>query len=790
VARTCQCLHSPLVARRVPLPHNPTLRASITFSGAQHYPRSSAQERALRLFPVVNCEEMADLLRVIIVIATLIVPVPALMCSAGTYSSSSGGTGACVACPPGTTSLGGALGIASCLDSARRSGPVDTVIAFSADEAEGLVGWSKTHSSGVLEYVADRFGNPGGAIKIVSSESTTGLSLSDTSALPVTTQIFTFSLWVKTLFADWPPLLAYGTCGNSEQWAFGNTRVNPTTASERTVNVRSWASNSLITSASIIDGNWHFLAVSQAYGGQINVYVDGSVVATGTLTPITSAAFLLLGMDCNAANSPTVLGCPISCAWKGDIDDFRVYDRVLSSDEVSSMYSFVPPSPSPSPTATGSPTASATVSTTATPAGSASASASASSSPTSTTSSTMTASSVSTASPTSTSTPTSSASSTSSPSSTATSSATSTSTATTTSTSSSTASATPSLNTGSSTATASSTSSATASSTSSATASSTSSATASTTSSATASGSSTSTSTLSSSSTSTPSSAMADAATRSGTPSSTPKPPKWVSFVMSFRGADPSALVGSAGFVCTLRTAFSQLSAVPLSAVRLVGVKTEAGTSFPVLVSQLEGSCGNSRQLASLENSGRRIQSLAVLSVEVSVDVSKTTLTISSSNVEQAVRGEIEAAFSQNPSLVDSLFSGATAAACSAQGIPSNLCPNPPSLVLSLSNSGKTSLSQTETGNVLIPAIAGAIGGAVFVAAVTALLWRRASHSKQSLPPPLPVSSSPQGLVNRQVATNPSAPPADDPSLDQNLSGTPSSKRFVVRTVFDPSGTR
>jgi hypothetical protein len=197
-----------------------------------------------------------------------------------------------------------------------------------------------------------------------------------------------------------------------------------------------------------------------------------------------------------------------------------------------------------------------------------------------------------------------------------------------------------------------------------------------------------------------------------------------------------------------------------------MGVRTEAGTSFPILVSQMDGSCGSSRRLLS----GRRVQSISSLSVEVSVDVSKTALTSFSSNAEQAVRTEIETAFSQNPSFVDSLFASVTAAACSAQGIPTNMCPNSPSLALS--TSGGTTSSHTETRNDLVPVIAGAIGGVAFVAAVMAL-WKAKSsrHSKQAPSPDTP------GLVIRQLAAVPSAPPADDPGFPE----FPSSKRFGVQ---------
>ncbi len=175
--------------------------------------------------------------------------------------------------------------------------------------------------------------------------------------------------------------------------------------------------------------------------------------------------------------------------------------------------------------------------------------------------------------------------------------------------------------------------------------------------------------------------------------------------------------------------------------------------------------------------------------VEVSVDVSKTTLMPLSSNAEQTVRAEIETAFSQNPSLVDSLFSTATAAACSAQGIPSNFCPQPPSLALSLSSAGGTPPPQRETGNVIVPAVAGAIGGAAFGAAAVALLWWKAKSSRSKLRPSsdTPGPNTP-GLVIRQIA---SASSADESRPDHShLSAHTGSKRFEMRALFVPTGTR
>jgi hypothetical protein len=142
--------------------------------------------------------------------------------------------------------------------------------------------------------------------------------------------------------------------------------------------------------------------------------------------------------------------------------------------------------------------------------------------------------------------------------------------------------------------------------------------------------------------------------------------------------------------------------------------------------------------------------------VEVSVDVSKTALNVSSSGAEQAVRAAIETAFSLNPALLNTLFYSATLAACSAQGIPSNSCPNPPSQVLSLSTPASSPPPQrAAVGDVIVAAVASALGGAVFATAVLGVLWWRAKSSRVKVAP----DPETPGLVIRQLdRSHPSAP--------------------------------
>ena len=263
-------------------------------------------------------------------------------------------------------------------------------------------------------------------------------------------------------------------------------------------------------------------------------------------------------------------------------------------------------------------------------------------------------------------------------------------------------------------------------------------------------------------------------------------PQKWVSFFITFRGNNPGVLMSDASFVCALRTAFSKLSAVPLYSVRLVGITTVTGESYPVLVSQVEGIC-NSRILLDSRtrlSHVRQLQSLSSLSAEVSIDVLKTVLSIT--NSELVVRSTITTAFEKNISLIDHLFLPVTSAACTAQGIPSNLCPNPPSIVILLSTPDNSMDSQSEAvGNnsFIVGVITGTFVGVIFMLLIWLLVWyfKKVKHSKSK------TSTESPALTIRHI-TLPLATPREE--LNAQIKYTsPTARKFEVRTVFEPVRT-
>ncbi|MBP9757325.1 MAG: LamG domain-containing protein [Candidatus Pacebacteria bacterium] len=85
-------------------------------------------------------------------------------------------------------------------------------------------------------------------------------------------------------------------------------------------------------SINIDDGNWHFL-LGQYDGADVSIWVDGLRDSFQTVGAIslanTSKAFNIGGYCANAHMS-----------WKGMIDDVRVYNRAISTVEISQLYKF------------------------------------------------------------------------------------------------------------------------------------------------------------------------------------------------------------------------------------------------------------------------------------------------------------------------------------------------------------------------------------------------------------------------------------------------------------------
>lgn len=91
----------------------------------------------------------------------------------------------------------------------------------------------------------------------------------------------------------------------------------------------------------MLDGNWHQMAISfDGTSGALRVYVDGDLLSQSSSTTFntqsnfgTADSFTLGGPDDNAHNANGWMN-----SLSGDLDEFRVYNKALSTEEIQDLY--------------------------------------------------------------------------------------------------------------------------------------------------------------------------------------------------------------------------------------------------------------------------------------------------------------------------------------------------------------------------------------------------------------------------------------------------------------------
>ncbi|AJM92200.1 LamG domain-containing protein [Nitrosopumilus piranensis] len=97
------------------------------------------------------------------------------------------------------------------------------------------------------------------------------------------------------------------------------------------------SNNHVISTTTITDDEWYHVTVT--YDGSSNqsgmkIYINGSLDATGignTIVGFLNNNVVVIGDDDNGSNR-----------FKGDLDDIRIYDYALTSDQVQDLYRFNP----------------------------------------------------------------------------------------------------------------------------------------------------------------------------------------------------------------------------------------------------------------------------------------------------------------------------------------------------------------------------------------------------------------------------------------------------------------
>jgi len=135
--------------------------------------------------------------------------------------------------------------------------------------------------------------------------------------LPTQTQT-TWSVWAKREGTGWNMLL--GSQNTGAELRFNNNRPeiiwNNTSGS--------------VLSSSTIDSNWHHYAVT-AIQGEIKLYVDGILVGVDNTFNYASQINIDIGKRYNDTATTSYF-------FPGFIRDVRVYDRVLTPDEIAFLY--------------------------------------------------------------------------------------------------------------------------------------------------------------------------------------------------------------------------------------------------------------------------------------------------------------------------------------------------------------------------------------------------------------------------------------------------------------------
>ncbi len=226
---------------------------------------------------------------------------------------------------------------------------VDNIGLISANQnpssvAGGLVAyWSVNEGSGsiardfsgnkhetLLSNITWTIGNTGNGI--VCNGST---SVGATNYIFPSTN-FSYGCWVKTTSSG--TSYQYRPCGNSDNGAgLSGTGIIYASAAANNVYVvfrvgSNEGSHDLsynVPAANTSDGNWHHVFVTVSSTAGLTLYYDGVFAASnGASTTLTNNYTFNIGRD---ANSP-------AASFNGSIDDVRIYNRVLSADEVRILY--------------------------------------------------------------------------------------------------------------------------------------------------------------------------------------------------------------------------------------------------------------------------------------------------------------------------------------------------------------------------------------------------------------------------------------------------------------------
>ena len=161
----------------------------------------------------------------------------------------------------------------------------------------------------------------------VSSYAIADLSVPGTSGMP--TDQFSLSYWMRTSATNDGSTFSYASAGStndflilfsSQQFHFYRDAAN------------------VLSPISVNDGLWHHIVVTwESTGGNLDLYVDGTIAFSTVLAagqPLTPGGTIVIGQDQDLIGG----GFSNTQAYNGDLDDYRIYSRILTPTEVQQLY--------------------------------------------------------------------------------------------------------------------------------------------------------------------------------------------------------------------------------------------------------------------------------------------------------------------------------------------------------------------------------------------------------------------------------------------------------------------
>jgi len=228
-----------------------------------------------------------------------------------------------------------------------RSPATTTASSTSSTITNGIISyWKFDESSGTT--ASDSVGSNSGTVQsgtsfaageinngiTQNSASGVGVDVGSPSSLDITQYPLSVSAWFKTSRTTSVPngtMMIYTTTITHAPWDQYTLEMDPTTG-KVDLNYKYGGPDHLAQSGpGYNDGNWHFVVGTIDSSGNMTLYIDGSSVGTGTATGGTlgSSKKTAIGINWDIG---------VSDPWYGSLDEIGVWNRDLSSSEVTQLY--------------------------------------------------------------------------------------------------------------------------------------------------------------------------------------------------------------------------------------------------------------------------------------------------------------------------------------------------------------------------------------------------------------------------------------------------------------------